>query len=136
MLGAIAHPGIVVDVREDHIKVKIESTSACAACHIRGSCTTADKAEKIIEVKPDFRLFRVGDHVEIVMSEVQGLRAVLVAYVIPAVLIFFILFFGMLLAHNELIVGGVIVLTLATYYTILFLLKDHIKKQISFYIKK
>lgn len=136
MLGSITHPGTVIDVKEDHVKVRIESVSACAACHANDFCTTAEKAEKIIEVKSDPHLFHIGDHVEIVASEVQGLRAVLFAYVIPALLIFFVLFLGMRLTHSELIVGGVAIFVLAIYYTILFFLKDRVRKQISFDIKK
>ena len=136
MLGSISHPGTVVDVKEDCIKVRIESVSACAACHIKGVCTTADKSEKIIDVKTRSCSFCVGDHVEIVTNEAQGLGAVFFAYVVPAALIFFVLFFGMRFALSELVVGGAIIFVLAVYCAILFFLKDHMKKRIFFDIKK
>ena len=51
MADIAEHKGIVTEVTDDLVRVKIESVSACAACHAKGLCSMSDKTDKIIDVK-------------------------------------------------------------------------------------
>jgi sigma-E factor negative regulatory protein RseC len=133
--GFIAHPGVVVGVHKDCVKVKIESVSACASCHAQGVCTTADSAQKIVDVKPDGRLFHVGDVVTVVLQEQQGLLAVLLAYVFPVLLVLMALTTSMSLTRNELLSGCFAIVGLMVYYVVLFSQRHRIKKQFLFFIE-
>lgn len=134
-VGAIEHPGIIVDIRDDRIMVKIESVSACASCHAQGVCTSLDSVSKFVEIKPDHRLFHVGDQVVVVLKERQGMLAVVLAYGVPAVLILAFLAFSLTIVHNELLAASISFFVLIAYYTILFLFRGRLKKQFLFEIR-
>ena len=50
MADTIKHQGIVENINGTHLQVRIVQTSACAACSIKGHCTSADAKEKLIDV--------------------------------------------------------------------------------------
>lgn len=73
---------IVEIIDEKTAKLKLQRHSACAAC---GKChTTSEKQDIIVEVDNTLGA-KVGDHVEVNMENVNVLKAVGIAYVIPLI---------------------------------------------------
>lgn len=132
----IEHEGIVTGISESHILVRIIQQSACAGCHAASVCSTADKKEKIIEVeKPGFPV-KTGEKVVVALSAVSGYKAVGFTIILPLLLLILSLATARLFHLNELLIGCCALSSLVVYYAILYLYRNRLKKQFTFFLKK
>ena len=85
MTDTIKHQGIVENIDGAHLQVRIVQTSACAACSIKGHCSSADSKEKLIDVNDpaSAQICRPGDRVWVMGQLSMGYMAVLLAFVVP-----------------------------------------------------
>lgn len=129
--GTICHEGIVESIGTGSCLVRILQASACSSCEARGLCRSSESKEKVIEVRGHFPTLRVGDTVTLTGSVRQGLRASVLAYVVPLILMLVTLFAGVHLAGEG---AGALaaLLVLALYYSVLYLKKDKLGKQFEF----
>jgi sigma-E factor negative regulatory protein RseC len=134
-LDYIEHEGIVTEVSPQFIKVRIVNESACASCHAKGSCTTADLQDKIIDIYQTESNVQPGQKVMLLGKKTLAPKAVLLAYGYPIILILTVLITTFFLTNNELLSGGLALSVLVPYYVVIFLLKDRLKKTFSFTIK-
>jgi len=136
MANVISHQGIIEKLDDSHAFVRIMQTSACVSCSIKGHCSAADSKEKVIEIpNPDGQHY-IGERVEVYGEMSMGMRAVLLAFVIPFFILILSLFISMAVTDsNELLSAGVSVLLLIIYYIILSLNKKQMKRQFTFKIK-
>ena len=130
----IRHEGIVESIGADGLTVRILQASACSSCEARKLCRSSERKEKLVEVKGHYPTLQVGDSVTLCGSVRQGLRASVLAYVVPLVLMRVALFAATRLWGEK---AGALValLTLALYYGVLFLLKDKLGKHFTFRIE-
>ena len=127
----IRHEGVVESIGADGLTVRILQASACSSCEARKLCRSSESKEKLVEVKGHYPTLQVGDQVTLCGSVRQGLRASVLAYVSPLILMLVALFAGTRLWGEKL--GALAaLLTLALYYGVLFLLKDKLGKQFEF----
>ncbi|MDR0892228.1 MAG: SoxR reducing system RseC family protein [Mediterranea sp.] len=132
----ITHSGIVENIAGSHLSVRIIQTSACAACSVKGYCSSADSKEKIIDIiDPRAASYREGQSVVIVGRTSMGMRAVALAFVLPFVLLVATLFVGMDALGNELYAALLALGILIPYYIILWLCRTRLKQTFSFTIK-
>ncbi|MBQ9170863.1 MAG: SoxR reducing system RseC family protein [Bacteroidaceae bacterium] len=131
---AIRHEGIVENIGADSCSVRILQASACSSCSARQLCRSSESKEKVIEVRGNYPTLHVGDSVVLVGSVRQGMRASVLAYVVPLVLMLAALFVGTYLA-GEGIGALTALLVLALYYGGLFLLRDKLRKTFEFRIE-
>ena len=93
--GEVSHKGKVVSVGKGKVSVQIVSESACSACHAAGLCGASESKKKIVDV-PVYgdQAYSIGQEVEVCLARKMGLKAVLLSYVIPLVilLIFFVIY--------------------------------------------
>ncbi len=66
MANTIKHQGIVENIHGSHLSVRIVQTSACAACSVKGHCSSADSKDKIIDIidtatAASYQVRRAGD---------------------------------------------------------------------------
>ncbi|MBR1549901.1 MAG: SoxR reducing system RseC family protein [Bacteroidales bacterium] len=87
------HPGTVLSVNKKSVTVQIESVSACASCQAHSRCGFAESKTKTLDI-PTPRLhnsttprLQPGDPVLVTIDTSHGLLAVLIAYLLPAVLL-------------------------------------------------
>jgi len=130
----IEHKGIVDEVTDRGVKVKIVSLSACAGCHAKGACTMADMQEKEIDIATTSN-YKTGDQVKIVGYGNQGLKAAWWAYVLPMVLVIAVLSITFILTDNEGLAGLLSLLVLVPYYFIIKKADNSMKKKFQFTIK-
>lgn len=130
----IEHQGIVDEVSDTGIKVKITSLSACASCHAKGACSVSDMQEKEVHVAPTGH-FKPGDQVMVIGSSSQGLQAAWWAYILPVVLIIAALSITYSLSHNESLAGIVSLLVLIPYYLIIKGADKAMRKRFQFTIQ-
>jgi len=131
----ITHPGYVKKVEGETAEVVIISKSGCASCEINGSCSVSDMEEKIIDVDlTKGQTYKAGDQVSVEMKQSQGSWAVMLGYVFP----FFVILISMIvLSYTNLDEGltGLISLgLLIPYYSLIYFLKDYLKKNFSYRI--
>ena len=114
MANTIKHQGIVENINGSHLSVRIIQTSACAACSVKGHCSSADSKEKVIDVT-------TGD--------------VTLAFVFPFILLILSLFIFMAVIGDELYASLLSLAVLVPYYCLLWLNKTRLKQTFSFTIK-
>lgn len=138
MADIAEHKGIVTEVTDDIVRVKIESMSACAACHAKTMCSLSDKTDKIIDVKRSQlkNEYHVGDEVTVVASSGKGLLAVFFAYITPALVAVAAIAICMALGANELVSSLVAIALVAVYYFVLYLFRSKLNKTFVFGIKE
>ena len=129
----IKHEGIVESIGTGSCMVRILQASACSSCSARSLCRSSESKEKVIEVRGHYPALHVGDKVSVAGSVRQGLRASVLAYVVPLFLMLIALFVGTSLSGDGL--GALVaLLVLALYYGVLYLLRDKIGKKFEFSI--
>lgn len=137
MSGAdhIEHEGIVEEINNQHIVVRIVNKSACASCHAKGACTAADLQDKLIDIYQSVSNLRVGQKVMLIGKKSLGPKAVLLAYIFPLFLILATLIIVFYTTNNELLAGVISLAVLVPYFTIIYFLKGKLKRIFSFSIK-
>ncbi len=131
----IEHTGIVQDITDTVIYVKILSQSACAACHAKTICGMSEMKEKLIEVERVNQNIQIGDEVTVLLKESLGFKALFLGYLAPFIILFVILIALISYTANELLSGLCALSSLVPYYIILFLFKSKIRKEFKFIIK-
>ena len=67
--NTIKHLGIVENIQGSHLSVRIVQTSACAACSVKGHCSSADSKDKIIDIIDTAAAsYQVGENVMVVKA--------------------------------------------------------------------
>ena len=134
--NTIKHLGIVENIQGSHLSVRIVQTSACAACSVKGHCSSADSKDKIIDIIDTAAAsYQVGENLMVLGETSMGMQAVALAFIIPFVLLIFTLFLFMALIENELYAALLSLAVLVPYYYILWLNKTRLKQKFSFTIK-
>lgn len=133
----IEHEGIVEQIKDNRITVRILQQSACSGCHAKGACMAADSKEKLIDVNDFSGQFRLHEKVIIQGRESMGYKAVLWAFVIPLIiLVSMIILTVSVWQLGEIQAALTSILALAPYYLILFLLRNKMANSFQFIIKK
>jgi len=136
MANVITHQGIVENIDDTHVFVRIIQTSACVSCSVKGHCLAADSKEKILEINAPQSSYKVGDSVTVLGQTSLGMKAVLLAFFIPFLILVISLFICMsVLDGNELLSGLISLGLLVPYYYIIWLNRTNLKKSLSFTIK-
>lgn len=130
----IEHAGVVQKSDNKSVTVKILSASACSDCHAEGFCSLSGSEEKIIEVRGSYNV-APGDNVTILMSQSTGLKAVLLSYIVPLVLMITVLVIMLTSSASELMAGFVSIAALAPYYFVIWLLRKRISDKFTFTLK-
>lgn len=137
MTKRIEHIGVVRSVDSGVVRVEITSQSACASCKAREACGMGESTQKIVDVATtDAASFTVGEDVVVAVTQNMGLRAVVLAYFMPLVVLLTAL---ILLSSLGLAEGVVAVASLgatALYFFMLYGLRGKIDKKIKFIITK
>jgi sigma-E factor negative regulatory protein RseC len=132
----IYHKGVIERMEGDKAFVRIVQQSACAACHAQSMCSVSGGKVKWIEVTVPAGRFHVNEEVTVCGRSSLGLKAVLIAFVLPLVAVVAAIATGLFAGWTEIAsaLGGL--LFLALYYGVLYFLRDKLKKQFVFILKK
>lgn len=135
-VSCTSRSGIVSAITTESIAVNIISVSACSACNAKAMCSAFERREKTIFVPNAGQNVRCGDTVNVMMTISMGMKAVLLAYFMPALIVIMMLLFLLAVGTGELYAGIISLVSLAGYYFVIYLVREKLKKQFSFYIKK
>lgn len=132
----ITHKGRIVAIDPDITTIEIIAESACASCHAKGLCGLGEEKVKQIQVRTSAWTPRqVGDEVEVVLKKSMGYKAVFIAYGLPLVVLFVALMLLGALGVGELWAGLGALGAVAVCYFVLFLFRNKISKEYSFFLK-
>lgn len=135
MENEISHSGKIVEITPQQMVVEIVSESACSSCHASALCGMAEIKHKKIELPAQVG-YSIGEEVWVNLKKTMGMKAVWLAYVLPLlVLIAGVLLFSAL-GMAELLCGLASLALVALYYLIIFLFRNKLKNEYTFYIKK
>ena len=132
----ISHEGIVTNITDDELEIKILAQSACAACHAKSACGMGEQAEKTLTVpKPKDKEFALNQKVNVRMAIGQGNKAAVLAYLLPIILLLAVLFVCIGLGLGEGLSAIISFISLVPYYIVLYLRRDKLKRQFEYTIE-
>ena len=132
----ITHKGKITDITPDFTTVEIIASSACSSCHAKGLCGMSEEQEKIIMLPTDpYATHQVGDEVEICTKMTMGLKAVWISYVIPLAVLMILILSLSGIFENEALRGLAAIAGVGVYYFIIWIFRDRLKNEFTFYIK-
>ncbi len=137
MADIIKHRGIVEKINGSHVVVRIVQTSACSACSAKGLCNASESKEKQIDVYEVNPSYRIGEEVVLCGSTSMGMRAVLLAFGIPVLLLLIALFVTMRVTDGDALLSAIVaLLAVVPYYMVIYMMKNKLNKTFSFVIEK
>lgn len=128
--------GIIEEITNGMAKVNITSYSACSSCQSKSACSMNESSSKIIDVFVDTEDYKVGEMVKVAIKKSLGMRATLLAYVIPFMIIIASLIVFKSLGLHEGLAGLISLSLLIPYYLGLYLLNNTLKKTFQFTLNK
>jgi sigma-E factor negative regulatory protein RseC len=134
--NTIKHIGFVESVSGQSALVRINSQSACAACHAKGACSAADQEEKVMTVPTGGADYRAGEQVRVSIARRTGLRAVAFGYVYPFLVLMIVLVTLTAAGASELQAGTWSLASLVPYYLVIYLLRNRISNAFTFKLEK
>lgn len=133
MSNKIKHNGVVDDVEEGCVRVRILQSSACSACKVAAHCNASETKEKIIEVQvADADRYQRGDSVIVVADTAVGFRASLYGYLLPLILMVVSLVAVLKITQSEGYAAMSALGILIPYYIGLYLLRNKLRNKLSF----
>lgn len=136
MAEEILHSGTVIEVTPEFTSVEMVSESACASCHAKGLCGMGESKIKVIQVPTrGWALHEVGEQVQVALRRSMGFKAVWIAYVIPLFVLMAVLLSMVELGFSEPVAGLSSLVAIALYYLGIFLFRNRLRNDYSFYIK-
>jgi sigma-E factor negative regulatory protein RseC len=132
----IVHAGRILEVTPDFTTVQIVVSSACSECHAKGLCGMSEEQEKLISLPTDpYSTYAVGDQVQVCTKMTMGLKAAWISYVIPLAVLMILILSLSLIFDSEVVVGLGSVGGVVLYYLLIWLLRDRLNNEFTFYIK-
>lgn len=137
MVTNIKHLGIVENINGSRLKVKIVQSSACSACSVKGHCSASETKEKIIDVYNKNNVpCQVGERVMIVGTTSMGMKAVLLAFVLPFIVLLLALIISLKLSGGDEAVSALVSLgTLVPYYLIIYICRNRLSRSFMFILE-
>lgn len=138
MSNKIRHAGVIEEISEDCMKVRIMQTSACSACKVAAHCSASEQREKIVDVydRRSMEGRRVGESVVVSTSLSTGLKAVLIGFCIPFAVLVVTLVVVLQLTDNEGYAALAALGSLVPCYAVIWLLREHLRSKFSFVVER
>ena len=132
----ITHRGKIIDITPDFTTIEIIASSACSSCHAKNLCGMSEDQEKHIMLPTDpYATHQIGDEVEVCTKMTMGLKAVWISYVIPLAVLMILILSLSLIFESEVVVGLGSVGGVVLYYLLIWLFRDRLNNEFTFYIK-
>ncbi len=137
MKGEISHKGRVLEVTPDVIRVEMISSSACSACHAAGLCSMSESVKKVVEIPAAGNDgYAPGEEVELLLTPSMGMKAVVLAYLVPLAILLVICVSLSYTGMHELYIGLAGLCGVAVWYLALYMLKGRLASEYVFCIRK
>ena len=136
MKNEIKHQAKVIEMTPEFTTVEIQVSSACSECHAKGLCGMSETQEKVISLPTDpYATYNVGDQVQLCTRMSMGMKAVWISYVIPLAVLMILILSLSGIFENEALCGLAAIGGVGIYYFIIWLFRNRLKNEFTFYIK-
>ena len=136
MDSKIEYPGVILQVKGDGIQVRISQKTACADCHARSMCNLSNTEEKIVEIQDNNSGFKAGEEVFVTGATSLGMKAVVIAFLLPMLIVLLLLIVGIQWFESEMIGAVMAISALVGYYIILFFQKNKLTRKFVFTLNR
>lgn len=123
-------------VYPDRVIVRMMQMSACAGCHAKGFCSSADCKEREIVVPGSYPTLQEGEQVELEGRESLGWWAMLLSFVFPLIVLVATVAVSLMLGLDDLLAALVGLGAIAVYYALLALSGSILRKKFVFSLRK
>jgi sigma-E factor negative regulatory protein RseC len=134
--ATVAHQGIVESISGKEVRVRFVAHSACSGCHAKGVCSVSNTEEKFVDVKNSLPGLSKGDHVEVVLAQSQGFKAVWYGYGLPLIVLLAVIFVFNGITGREGLSALIGLGSLVPYYLLVYLFRKQITSSIEFKLRK
>lgn len=134
--GTIRQSATVIHVDASEIEVEVCRPDACAACKAKSVCSEGGGQGKRMTLLNDGQGYRVGEQITLVMRRSSGLKAVVIAYLVPVFLIIAALLVFQALHIKETLSALLTLGILGLYFLVIRLLGGRIKRELTIEIEK
>lgn len=136
----VEHEGRIIEITQDVIRVEILSKSACASCHAKGVCSASEVKVKIVDVPLTIgtlsQHFEEGEVVNVVLKPSLGMKATILAYGVPLLVLLAAIVVSSKCGATELWTGLWGIISVAAYYVVLSFFKNRLSRTFTFSIAK
>lgn len=137
MENNIRHEGVVQSIDGLNVMVKMTVGSACAGCHAKGVCGAAESRDKVVKAVNINNLdLSVGDTVAVEMRQGLAMKAVVICYLVPFVVLFASFCLMYLVCKVEWVNVAVSLGLTALYFVLLWFFRKRIEKNVTFVVTK
>ncbi len=134
--GTIRQSATVIRVDAAEIEVEVCRPEACTACKAKSVCSEGGGEGKRMTLVNDGQGYRVGEQIQLVMRRSAGLKAVVIAYLVPVVLVVAALLIFQATPMSDTTAALLTLGILVLYFVIIRLLRGRINNQLTIEIEK
>ena len=131
---SINHDGQVVEISDNKVVAEILVSEACGTCQAKGLCHTNGKRVRVEAEAEPGQGFKVGQQVKVAFTPTLAMSSVLLAYVLPLVLMFAVMFTLIAMTGSQDVGCLCGLAVLPVYYTILYMLRHKLRRKFKFKI--
>lgn len=137
MSSSIIHSGRICEIGTDRVYVLVSQVSACATCSAAHLCQSSESREHRIEVlTSDADQYEVGQEVIVEGMTSAGLKAVVLAYITPMVLLMVTVMTCIAAGLEEPLAALAGIAVILAYLAVLWIMRDVTCKTFRFKIRK
>ena len=131
----IVHQGIVDSLSDEGVRVRIVQSAACGSCKVASQCHISEQKAKLVDVRmAQADGLKVGDAVRVAATAQMGMKAVVLAFVLPFLLMVGVVFVVSLFTRDEPLMALCGLVSLIPYYIIIYACRKKISEKIAFEI--
>lgn len=131
----VVHKGVVCGVGERMVAVTIETDGACGSCKVKSLCGIGEQREITVYDTEAWK-YSEGEEVIVGVGSALAIKAVLLAYVVPFLLMLATLLVVRECGFTELVQGLATLGAVAVYYVVLWFFRGRLERDIIFKIRK
>ncbi len=133
---SITHEGVIENISENKLFIRLSRLPACAECHAKGICSVPDSADGEVMVADQKPGMVQGDHVVVSITRSHAYRALLLGYVLPFVLVLTAMILLTAFRVREWIAALFSLSVLVPYYLMIRQFSNRIERSFNFIVSK
>ncbi|WP_071134003.1 SoxR reducing system RseC family protein [Millionella massiliensis] len=134
--GTIRQSATVIRVDATQIEVEVCRPEACAACKAKSVCSEGGGQGKRMTLANDGQGYQLGEQITLVMRRSAGLKAVVIAYLVPVILVVAALLVFQTVQIKETVAAISTLVLLGLYFLVIRLLRCRLNRELTIEIEK
>ena len=134
--GTIRQSATVIRVDATQIEVEVCRPEACAACKAKSVCSEGGGQGKRMTLANDGQGYQLGEQITLVMRRSAGLKAVVIAYLVPVILVVAALLVFQTVQIKETVAAISTLVLLGLYFLVIQLLRGRLNRELTIEIEK